>query len=96
MAYNPRSLDEDKSLVPVIKKFMKPNGIRKDGKREYYMEWWQLGDPETAIAVGTFHSSHIKAFVKMFMGFKKYIVIFLRREHDQKILWDKRSGNRQV
>jgi hypothetical protein len=103
MAYNPKNksrpeIDADENVAnsTAMVRFLKPNPIRKDGKREYYMEWWRLGDPETAIDLGTFHCANIKTFVKMFMGLKKFTVIFLRREHDQRILWDRRSGSRQV
>jgi len=90
MAYNPamyhEAESEAKALVPIT-----TNRVRPLEKREYYMEWWKLGSQENDIRVGYFHSGKVKAFVKMFMNFKSYNIIYLERVHDKKVLWNRRA-----
>lgn len=88
MAYNPRrdpNSEDSKALV----RFLAPTPIIKN---EYYMEWWRIGDQATDINTGMFRSSYIKNFVKMFMGFRRYTIVYLERCHDRKVLWNRRLG----
>jgi len=60
-------------------------------KREYYMEWWEIGTDPAKIETGHFHTGHLREFLTMFMRLKKFSVVYLRRETDGKIVRDARS-----
>jgi hypothetical protein len=94
MSFNPRPhLDdvkpEDKAVIPATPSL--PPAVAANPKKEYYMEWWEIGSPSSDIRCGLFHTAKIKHFVRMFMAFKKYTIVFLMRQHDQNVLWDRRS-----
>jgi len=59
----------------------------------FYIEWWDLGDPVTAIAAGTAHTRDIKNLAKLMIGRQKRSIIYIRRESDQKVLWNRRAGS---
>ena len=88
MAFNPRpEIENDKALVPAVQRFM---ASAPTTKREYYMEWCRIGDSATDINTGMFRTSYIKKFVQMFMGFKRYTIVYLERCQDKKVLWNRR------
>ena len=68
-----------------------PAIIKRRIKREYYMEWWKYGNDEKDIDIGHFHSSNLKHFLKLFISFKKYNLIYLMRCQDEKVLWNRRA-----
>lgn len=69
------------------------NSVALDGskKEKYYMEWWEIGTSKADIEAGEFHSSNIKHFIKTFLGFQKYTVVYLKRCRDNAVMKDARS-----
>ena len=91
MAFNPRSNnDTEKPKDPG------DNVLLKRPKYEYYIEWWRLGTDSQDIEAGQFRVSNIKHFVRVFIGHKHLSLVHLRRCHDDKILYDRRTGSIQV
>jgi hypothetical protein len=95
MAFNPAMVEappkaEDKALIPVSARQLALLTAPRP-KKKYYMEFWRLGDPATAIQVGEFETANIKHVVRKVIGGGRYNVVFLMRLHDQKILWDRRT-----
>lgn len=97
MAFNPAMTvvkeapnAEDKALMPVSPA-MVAAFRRMANKREYYMEYWKLGDPPEAIMTGQFSTANIKHVVKKVVGSGKYSIVFLMRLADQKVLWNRRT-----
>jgi hypothetical protein len=64
----------------------------KTGPMELYIEWWKLGTPEADIISATFSTISVKHFCKTFGKHKHLSMIFLRRECDQKVLYDRRTN----
>ena len=65
-------------------------------KNEYYIEWWKLGTDARDIEGGHFRTNNLKHFVRLFGTFKHLAMVLLKRCHDDKILYDRRIGSRQV
>ncbi len=102
MAYNPRpSLDDtDEYDITKVHEFPPPLptpsvktacGI----KREYYMEWWEIGNNHSEIEIGHFHSGNLKNFLTVFLTTKRYTVIYLERVDDNKVIRDARNTCRR-
>jgi hypothetical protein len=62
------------------------------GPMEVYIEWWKLGTKEGDINCGTFSTINIKHFCKTFARYKHLSMIFMRRECDQKVIYDRRTS----
>ena len=75
----------NKPLRPVSKL-----AISKGPAEEYYIEWWQLGTAETAIEAGLVHTRDIKNLAKLMIGNHRRSILYIKRERDQKVLWDRR------
>jgi len=83
---------KDKTKALVVAPPPLPPAVRKRKiKREYYMEWWKHGNDEKDIDIGHFHSSNLKRFLRLFISFKKYNLIYLMRCQDKKVLWNRRA-----
>ena len=105
MAYNPRpSLDDTNEYdITKIHEFPPPLPKTPDAvvktacgiKREYYMEWWEIGNDHSEIEMGHFHSGNLKHFLTVFLGAKKYTVIYLERVEDCKVIRDARNTCRR-
>jgi hypothetical protein len=57
----------------------------------YYVEWWEIGDPESAINVGEFSCRNIKHVVKLVIADGKRSIVFISRVKDGKVIWDRRA-----
>jgi hypothetical protein len=64
----------------------------KQAPGEWYIEWWKLGTPEKDINCATFSTINIKHFYKTFSKHKHLSMVFLRRECDHKVMYDRRSN----
>ena len=60
-------------------------------KTEFYIEWWELGTPESAIMAAEISLRWPKPFLKRFMANKKYSLIYLMRKSDNKVIWNRRT-----
>lgn len=60
-------------------------------KREYYMEWWEVGTDHNSIVTGHFHTGNLRSFLKLFLDLKKFTVIYLERVADGKVVRDARA-----
>jgi hypothetical protein len=65
---------------------------QRTGAMEVYIEWWKLGTDAGDINSGTFSTISIKHFCKTFGKHKHLSMVFLRRECDQKVLYDRRTN----
>ena len=63
---------------------------QKTGAMKVYIEWWKLGTDAGDINSGTFSTINIKHFCKTFIKNKQLSMIFMRRECDQRVLYDRR------
>ena len=70
--------------------------IVKLPRYEYYIEWWHLGTNAADIESGQFRTSNLKHFIRVFKKHTHLSLVYLRRIHDDKVLYDKRTGARQV
>jgi hypothetical protein len=70
--------------------------LLKRPKYEYYIEWWKLGSDAKDIEAGQFRTSNLKHFITVFKGHKHLSLVFLKRCHDDRVLYDMRTGSRQV
>ena len=100
MAYNPRpeldDTDEDKPIevpppLPKLPMHSTECGLR----REYYIEWWVVGTDHSEIEMGHFHTGNLKHFLTVFLGRKKYTVVYLERVEDGKVIRDARNTCRR-
>jgi hypothetical protein len=60
-------------------------------KREYYMEWWEVGTDHNSIEMGHFHTGNLRSFLKLFLELKRFTVIYLERVADGKVVRDVRA-----
>jgi hypothetical protein len=74
------------------------NSVDSSGKpkEQYYMEWWRIGDEQAHIENGEFHTNDIRNFVKTFLSFNKYTIVYLVRCRDNTVLKNARSTVRNV
>jgi hypothetical protein len=82
----------NKKLVPVPETHADTLQRIKMGPTEIYIEWWQLGTPATDINCATLSTINIKHFCKTFSKHKHLSMVFIRRECDQKVLYDRRTN----
>lgn len=59
-------------------------------KLEYYIEVWKIGTDASKIFASMFNTANLKHVLKLILRTNNYAVVYLRRSHDQKIIWDKR------
>ena len=99
MAFNPRPAIDDVKEYDITKIHELPAPAQELEKlgisREYYMEWWKIGDEHNAIESGHFHTAALRYFLTIFLGFKKYTVIYLERVQDGKVIRDARNTLRR-
>lgn len=74
-----------------------PEVINKSDRWEdaYYIEWWKLGNDERDIEASQFHTPSLDHFIATFKSCKHLSLVFLKRCHDNKVLYDKRAGSMQ-
>lgn len=88
-------VDADKKRSPLVPAPKTSNDTRlriKQGPTEWYIEWWKLGTSSRDINCATFVSINIKHFCKVFSKHKHLSMVFLRREMDKKIMYDRRTN----
>ena len=63
--------------------------IAKGPARNYYVEWWEVGDAETAIQAGEIQTRDIKHVLRLMIFNGKRSITYLKNDKD-KVLWDRR------
>jgi len=77
-------------LIPIPKISSDTAQRLQAGPLEMYVEWWKLGTPASDINCGIFNTVNIRHFCKIFGQHKNLSMIFLRREIDKKVLYNRR------
>lgn len=65
--------------------------MSKGPAHEYYIEWWNLGEYESAINVGMVSTRDIKNLTKLMIADGKRSIIYIKRQKDEKVLWNRRT-----
>lgn len=62
----------------------------EQGKREYYIELWRLGDPPDAVECSTFDSFDVQHTLNLINKVDGVNIVYVRREIDQKVIFNRR------
>jgi hypothetical protein len=62
----------------------------EQGKREYYIELWRLGDDPGAVECSTFDSFDVQHTLNLINKIDGVNIVYVRREVDQKVIFNRR------
>lgn len=89
MAFNPAMYNNPEQLKEAILNTPIPELMKNDLER-YYVEWWTIGDPVTAIESGEFSTRNLRHIVSKIIADGKRSIVHLRRLRDNKVIWNRK------
>jgi len=60
-------------------------------KKEYYIEWWNLGDHVSAVESGMADTGSLRHLLICIMAGGKRTIVYIERTADKKVLWNRRT-----